>query len=111
MTKKEMLDQLQGPGSVDYTFMPVSKVIEMLNELEETPSASALTKEDIRELAESIAESLSNEGTALIQDYDLSMNYKEVELDGVEFDDSKMADEAEIVIKNFFDERGERDQD
>jgi len=111
MTKQTLLAQLAGPASVDFTFMPVSKVIELINQLDETPSSTGLTEEDIKELAKSIAESIASEGMDLVEDYDLSMSYREVELDSVELYEGRISKEAERAIKAFFDERAERDID
>jgi hypothetical protein len=111
MTKQTLLAQLAGPASVDFTFMPVNKVIELINELDETPSSSGLTGEDIRELANSIAENIASDGMDLVQDYDLSMSYREVELDRVELDENRISKEVERSIKAFFEDRGERDID
>jgi hypothetical protein len=111
MTKQTLLAQLAGPASVDFTFMPVGKVIELIEELDETPSSTGLTEEDIKELAKSIAESIASEGMDLVEDYDLSMSYREVELDSVELDEGRISKEAERAIKAFFDERAERDID
>jgi hypothetical protein len=111
MTKQTLLAQLAGPASVDFTFMPVGKVIELIEELDETPSSTGLTEEDIKELAKSIAESIAGEGMGLVEDYDLSMSYREVELDSVELDESRICREAENAIRSFFDDRAERDID
>lgn len=111
MTKQTLLAHLAGPASVDYTFMPVNKVIELINELDETPSSSGLTEEDIKELAKNIAERIAAQGTDIIGDYDLSMSYREVELDSVDFSEGDIAREAEEVIKDFFEDRAERDID
>ena len=111
MTKQTLLAQLAGPASVDFTFMPVGKVIELIEELDETPSSTGLTEEDITELAKSIAEDITSVGVDLVEDYDLSMSYREVELDSVELDESRISKEAERAIKAFFDERAERDID
>jgi hypothetical protein len=111
MTKQELITQLAGPASVDFTFMPVGKVIELIEELDEAPSPSALTEADIKELARNIAESVASDGMDLIEDYDLSMSYREVELDSVELDEGRISKEAERAIKAFFDERAERDID
>jgi hypothetical protein len=111
MTKQTLLAQLAGPASVDFTFMPVGKVIELIEELDETPSSTGLTEEDIKELAKSIAESIASEGMDLVQDYDLSMSYREVELDSVDLDEGSISKEAERAIRSFFDDRAERDID
>lgn len=111
MTKQELIAQLAGPASVDFTFMPVGKVIELIGELDETPSPSALTEADIKELARSIAEDITSVGVDLVEDYDLSMSYREVELDSVDLDEDRISKEAERAIKAFFEDRGERDID
>lgn len=107
MTKQEMLDQLQGPGSVDYTFMPIRKVIEMLEQLEDTPSTSlsCLTEDEMREIASLINDNIKDEGMDLISDYDLTMNGREVELDNLTLDDYLIEKIALSSIRDFFDER------
>ena len=111
MTKQTLLAHLAGPASVDYTFMPVSKVIELINELDETPSSSGLTEADIKELSENIASSVADQGLDLIEDYQLSMSYREVELDSADIDEGSIRREAERAIKAFFNDRAERDID
>lgn len=111
MTKQTLLAHLAGPASVDYTFMPVSKVIELINELDETPSSSALTEADIKELVEDIVGQVAGEDMSLIEDYQLSMSYREVELDNVTIDEGVIRREVERAIKAFFNDRAERDID
>jgi hypothetical protein len=111
MTKQTLLAHLAGPASVDFTFMPVGKVIELIEELDETPSFSGLTEGDIKELADDIASSIAGEGVDLVEDYDLSMSYREVELDSVDLDEGRISKEAERAIKAFFNDRAERDID
>lgn len=102
MTKQELIAQLEGPATVEFTFMPVSKVIELLNQLEETSSVPSLSDEDISDLASAISESLNDQGMDLISDYDLSMSYKEVELDSVDLDSSRIEREVTSALKDFF---------
>jgi hypothetical protein len=111
MTKQELIVHLSGPASVDFTFMPVGKVIELIGELDEAPSPSALTEADIKELADNIASSIAADGLDLVEDYDLSMSYREVELDSVDLDEGRISKEAERAIKAFFNDRAERDID
>lgn len=111
MTKQNLLAHLESSALVDYTFMPVSRVIELINQLDETPSSSGLTEKDIKELAENIAERIAAQGVDIIGDYDLSMSYREVELDSVDFSEGDIAREAEEVIKDFLEDRAERDID
>jgi hypothetical protein len=107
MTKQELIAQLEGPATVEFTFMPVSKVIELLNELEETSSVPSLSDEDIRDLASAITESLESEGLDLISDYDLSMSYREVELDSVTLDSNQIEKEVKNALKDFFTSKAE----
>lgn len=73
----------------------------MEEEVIETKSKS-LTKEQIKEIAENAASSVASEGLNLIDDYDLTMNCREVELDSVELDENKIADEIERAISDWF---------
>ena len=111
MKKQELIDQLTSSASLEFAFMPISKVVCLLEELDESPSSSGLTKEDIEELAQSIAERISSEGMSLIDDYDLSISGREVELDNVEFHERRVASEVLGEIEAFFEDRGERDMD
>ena len=111
MKKQELIDQLTSSASLEFAFMPISKVVSLLEQLDESPSSSGLTKEDIEELAQSIAERIGSEGTSLIDDYDLSISGREVELDSVEFDERRVASEVVGEIEAFFEDRGERDMD
>ena len=70
---------------------------------EETTPTTAITKEQIKEIAEKAASSVASEGLNLIDDYDLSMSYREVELDSVELDKSKIANDIERAITEWFD--------
>ena len=72
MTKQELIAQLEGPATVEFTFMPVSKVIELLNQLEETSSVPSLSDEDIKDLASAISESLNDQGMDLISEESLN---------------------------------------
>jgi hypothetical protein len=95
-----------------YTKEDVIKVLRNLEEVlktelngndEETTSKVSLTKEQIKEIAENAASSVASEGLNLIDDYDLSMSYREVELDSVELDESKIADEIGRAITGWFE--------
>ena len=107
MNKTQLIEMLEGPASAEFTFMPVSKVIELLNQLEETSSVPSLSDEDIKDLASAISESLNDQGMDLISDYDLSMSYREVELDSVDLDSSRIEREVESALKDFFTTKAE----
>jgi len=69
-----------------------------LNEEEETVS-KGLTKDQVQEIADAIAEEIRGEGIDLISDYDLTMNYREVEIDSVDFDDDAISRIAKRAIE------------
>ena len=62
-----------------------------------------ITKEAIREIAENAASSISSEALDLIDSYDLTMHYREVELDQLSLDESRVANEIERAIADWFD--------
>jgi hypothetical protein len=69
-------------------------------EEEETETISkGLTRDQVQEIADAIASEFRGEGTDLISDYDLSMSYREVELDSVEFDEDEISRIAKRVIE------------
>ena len=95
-----------------YTKEDVIKVLRNLEEVlktelngndEETTSKISLTKEQVQEVAESIASAIRDEGLNLIDDYDLSMNYREVELDSVELDESRITNVVKNAIEGWFE--------
>ena len=75
-----------------------------LNEEEETETVTiGLTKDQVQEIADAVASEFRNEGTDLISDYDLSMSYREVELDSVEFDEDEISKIAKRAIEGVID--------
>jgi hypothetical protein len=99
MTKQETIDLLgkQLPG-----FYSVEQVIKMVNDIEE-PETSEFHSDSIRELCDNIAESLSSEGTDLIDDYDLSISGREVELDSIDLDENRIARIVKDIVEDFFE--------
>jgi hypothetical protein len=85
MTKTELLAKLNSSDElVKMAFVPVSEVINWVNELEnETPEIT-------NDLIDSIVSEIVNEEMDLIEDYDLSMSYREVELDSVSIDGGRV---------------------
>jgi hypothetical protein len=84
MKKQQLIDTLQSqlPG-----FYSVEQVIKMINEIEEPqPKEFSLNEEQVEFLVKTIVEDFNDRGVDVIEDYSLEMNYREVELDSVEFD-------------------------
>jgi isopentenyl phosphate kinase len=80
-------------------------VLHLLDCLEvKSESKFKLTKEQISNLAEHISEEINDAGTDVVSDYELSMSYKEVELDSIDFD---VQSTVEHAIKEFINELNE----
>jgi hypothetical protein len=77
---------------------------ELNDEEEETETVSkGLTADQVQEIADAIASEIRGEGIDLIEDYDLSMNYREVELDSVEFDEDEISKIAKRAIEGIIE--------
>jgi hypothetical protein len=79
-------------------------VLHLLSVLE-TNSSLELSELAINEISEYVAESLQGEGTDLVDDYDLSMSYKEVELDSIDFSESKIKSAVQDALENYIDSK------
>ena len=100
MTKQETIDLLgkQLPG-----FYSVEQVIKMITDIEESGSFE-ITDEMVTDISNDIAEALSSEGTDIVDDYALSMNYgREVELDSIDLNESKIKAAIKDAIENYID--------
>jgi len=99
MTKQETIELLgkQLPG-----FYSVEQVIKMINDIEESGSFE-LSDEMVSTLSSDIAEALENEGTDIVDDYELSMNYREVELDSINLNEGKIKAAVRDAIETYID--------
>jgi len=77
-------------------------VLHLLSVLE-TSDSFEITDEMVNEISSNITEELESEGTDLIDDYDLSMNYKEVELESIDFDTSKIKSIIQDALETYID--------
>jgi ATP-dependent protease HslVU (ClpYQ) ATPase subunit len=77
--------------------------VELGNEEETETVSKGLTKDQVQEIADAIASEIRGEGTDLISDYDLSMSYREVELDSVEFDEDGISRIAKRAIEGIIE--------
>jgi hypothetical protein len=101
MKKQQLIDTLQSqlPG-----FYSVEQVIKMINEIEEPKAGIVFANEEqVKELVRGIVEEINDRGTDVIDDYDLSMNGREVELDTVYFDLRQMENAVNDVIDNWIE--------
>jgi hypothetical protein len=101
MKKQQLIDTLQSqlPG-----FYSVEQVIKMINEIEEPqPKGFSLNEEQIEFLVKTIVEDLNDRGVDVIEDYGLDMNYREVELDSVEFDSRVIERVVNDAVDSYID--------
>ena len=99
MTKQSTIELLekQLPG-----FYSVEQVIKLINDIEESDSFE-ITDEMVRTLSSDIAEALESEGTDIVDDYTLTMNYKEVELDSIDLNESKIRAAVQDALETYID--------
>ncbi len=101
MTKQQLLDKLQSSEElIRIAYVPVSEVINWVNELEE--SKPSFTDEQVTEFARQIVDSITDMGIDAIDDYDLTMSYREVELDSVEFNTYQIQKNVESELQELF---------
>jgi len=95
MTKQELLDKLNSSDElVRMAFVPVSEVIKWVDELEN--ESTTITDE----LISSIVSEIEGLDMDIISDYDLSMSYREVELDSISLDSGNIEEAVRQAIKN-----------
>ena len=89
-----------------FTKEDVIKVLRNLEEVlkaelnnEEETTSKGLTRDQVQEIADAIASEIKSEGTDLIEDYDLSMSYREVDLDSIEFNEDEISRIAKRAIE------------
>jgi len=93
MTKKELLAKLNSSEElVKMAFVPVSEVIKWVDELEE----EATTIDN--DLIEQIVDEICGLDLDLIDDYTLGMSYREVELEGIDINDSEVRRAVERAV-------------
>lgn len=101
MKKQELIEKLETVKSVASAFLSVDDVISMINELEDGSFSMNIDK--IEEISEKIAEKIARGGFDLIDDYDLTMNCREVTLDNIYLDESNISEIVTNVLTDFFD--------
>jgi hypothetical protein len=95
MTKQELLDKLNSSDElVRMAFVPVSEVIKWVDELEnESPTITD-------DLISSIVSEIEGLDMDIVSDYELSMRYREVELDSISLDSGNIENAVRQAIKN-----------
>lgn len=101
MKKQELIKKLETVKSVASAFLSVDDVISMINELED--GSFSMNVDKIDEIAEKIAEKIARDSFNLVDDYDLTMDGREVTLDSVDLDESGISEIVTEVLTDFFD--------
>jgi hypothetical protein len=78
-------------------------VLHLLSVLETSNSEFEITDDMVSTLSSDIAEALENEGTDIVDDYELSMNYREVELDSINLNEGKIKAAVKDAIETYID--------
>lgn len=103
MTKQQLLDKLQSSEElIRIAYVPVSEVITWVNELE-----GGITQEQIDDVIDNITDEIVGIGTDLIDDYELEMNYREVELTSVDFSERKIENIVKNALNNLLEKEGD----
>ena len=76
-------------------------VLHLLSVLKVEDADIEFSEDAIRDLSADIANELSDAGTDIIDDYELSMNYREVELDSISFSTSDIKNLVEDAITHY----------
>jgi hypothetical protein len=93
MNKQELLSKLNGSEElIGSALVPVSEVIKWVMALEESNI-------DLVELEEQLMSEIMGEDMELIDDYELSMSYKEVALESVDFNESSLRNAIQRAIE------------
>ena len=93
MNKQELLAKLNGSEElIGSALVPVSEVIKWVVALEESNI-------DLVELEEQLMSEIMGEDLELIDDYELSMSYKEVALESVDFNESSLRNAIQRAIE------------
>ena len=104
MTKQATIDLLkqQLPG-----FYSAEQVIDMISKIESEVLEAyefEFNDDQIRTLVDNVVDEISNLGIDLVSDYDLSMSYKEVELDSIDLNNHQIKGAVKSAVQNWVEE-------
>jgi hypothetical protein len=76
-------------------------VVKLVSELED--NSFALTESIMNDMVNAISDSIESDGMSLIDDYDLSMDYKEVTMDSVDFNTRSLKSAIRSAINDYIE--------
>jgi hypothetical protein len=113
MTKQQMLAQLSEAQALTSpeVALPISFVIKMVESLEEPQASTKIVIHEgqMNDLVNSISEGITDAGLDLVDDYELSMSYREVELDSIDYDSERIERSVKDAIKYWLDSVNDSD--
>lgn len=104
MTKQQTIDTLKAQLPSFYSLEQVISLIEGIEDGSGENPKLQYTQEQRDDLVVAILDEIEGLDMDIISDYDLSMNYKEVELDSVDLNRTAMATAVEDAIDNWINE-------
>jgi len=102
MKKQELIDKLMIISNTGLTVsIDVNEVVKLVSELED--NSFALTESIMNDMVNAISDSIESDGISLIDDYDLSMDYKEVTMDSVDFNTRELKSAIRSAINDYIE--------
>ena len=102
MKKQELIDKLMIISNTELTVsISVNDVIKLVSELED--SSMTLNESVINDMVNAITDNIESEGMDLIDDYDLSMDYREVSLESVDFNTRSIKSAIRSAIDDYIE--------
>jgi hypothetical protein len=102
MKKQELIDKLMIISNTGLTVsIDVNEVVKLVSELED--NSFALTESIMNDMVNAISDSIESDGMSLIDDYDLSMDYKEVTMDSVDFNTRSLKSAIRSAINDYIE--------
>ena len=102
MKKQELIDKLMIISNTGLTVsIDVNEVVKLVSELED--NSFALTESIMNDMVNAISDSIESDGISLIDDYDLSMDYKEVTMDSVDFNTRELKSTIRSAINDYIE--------
>lgn len=104
MTKQQLLDQLNS-NITEFAFIPVTKVIELVNNLEESQATPTNVDRDelltkIRDIVSDCIDDINWNDYMNFDDAEISLSYREITVDDVPFDGRSLHSD---FMRNFND--------
>tara|TARA_R110000737_G_scaffold315986_1_gene326139 strand:- start:70 stop:432 length:363 start_codon:yes stop_codon:yes gene_type:complete len=114
MTKEEALTKVaQGVGSI----YSKEDVVNLINSIEENAGKATITEELIETISDAVANSITNAGTAVVDDYEVEIeqsyggNSFEVTIGDIDFNETRIAEIVAEVLSEELETEEETEED